>query len=586
MRRADERPFGVALFNPHALIAARLLDRDAGRTIATRFFSRRIERALRIRERLYPAPFYRLVHAEADGLPGLVVDRFGAVLVVQTNAAGMERLLPLVTEALCALLSPEAIVLRNDSPARSLEGLPLYSRVAHGAIDGPVTLDENGVMFQADVVGGQKTGWFYDQRDNRGFVAGLAGGARVLDLYCYGGGFAVTAAVRGAEAVLGIDRSEAALTLAEASARLNGVAERCTFRRGDVFAEAAAAGRVRRAVRHRRRRSAAFRARETRRAGGVARLSQAGAARRAADRARRVSVYRLVLAQCRRRRVRRRGAARSRRCRTRRPHPARERRRPRPPGPPRPARDRLSEGADSGAGLKPFPARLLPRRVKSAGRNDGTDCIIARSAATKRPRRRLLCSIPAPGRVAERREFGELLDLVLDHLALAIEKGGDGAAETGVGDPVRAVGRHRQIAALQFVRPLRAGLDPLQPALDREFDRLVIAAFEMQKAVFAVGAPVAAVDRVASEDVERAGDVVLAAPRHEQHDFVGHALAEHREKPPGQIGRAPFAVGRPEIEAIERVPGPLGQVRPGQHVDLDAAGQRLAPLLLDRLALS
>ena len=239
LRRSDERPFGVAMFNPHALIAARLLDRDAGRTIATRFFSRRIERALRIRERLYPAPFYRLVHAEADGLPGLVVDRFGAVLVVQTNAAGMERLLPLVTEALCALLSPEAIVLRNDSPARNLEGLPLYTRVAHGAIDGPVTLEESGVLFRADVVGGQKTGWFYDQRDNRGFIAALAGGARMLDLYCYGGGFAVTAAARGAEAVLGIDSSEAALTLAEASARLNGVGERCKFRRGEVFAEAA-----------------------------------------------------------------------------------------------------------------------------------------------------------------------------------------------------------------------------------------------------------------------------------------------------------------------------------------------------------
>ncbi|HEX2140496.1 MAG TPA: class I SAM-dependent rRNA methyltransferase [Woeseiaceae bacterium] len=239
LRRADERPFGVALFNPHALIAARLLDRDASRTIATRFFSRRIERALRIRERLYPAPYYRLVHAEADGLPGLVVDRFGTVLVVQTNAAGMERLSPLVIEALCALLSPEAIVLRNDSPARSLEGLPLYSRVAQGAIDGPVTLEENGIRFQADAVGGQKTGWFYDQRDNRGFVAALAGGARVLDLYCYGGGFAVTAAMGGAESVLGIDRSEAALTLAEGSARLNGVSGSCIFRRGDVFAETA-----------------------------------------------------------------------------------------------------------------------------------------------------------------------------------------------------------------------------------------------------------------------------------------------------------------------------------------------------------
>ena len=239
VRRADARPFGVALFNPHALIAARLLDRDANRTITTRFFSRRIERALRIRERLYPTPCYRLVHAEADGLPGLIVDRFGAVIVVQTNAAGMERLLSPASEALRALLSPEAIVLRNDSPARSLEGLPLYSRVAHGAVGGPVTLDENGVRFQADVIGGQKTGWFYDQRDNRNFVAALAGGARLLDLYCYSGGFAVTAAVRGADSVLGIDRSEAALALAEASAHLNGVAGRCTFRRGDVFVEAA-----------------------------------------------------------------------------------------------------------------------------------------------------------------------------------------------------------------------------------------------------------------------------------------------------------------------------------------------------------
>src|SRR4051794_35316169 len=152
VRRADGRPFGVALFNPHALIAVRLLDRDANRTVATRFFSRRIERALRIRERLYPGPYYRLVHAEADGLPGLVVDRFGSVLVVQTNAAGMEQLFPLTTEALRELLSPDAIVLRNDSPARSLEGLPLYSQVAHGAIEGPVRLEENGVVFQADVV--------------------------------------------------------------------------------------------------------------------------------------------------------------------------------------------------------------------------------------------------------------------------------------------------------------------------------------------------------------------------------------------------------------------------------------------------
>ena len=123
LKRADGRVLGVAMFNPHTLLAARLLDRDAARPIGRRFLLRRIERALKLRERLYRAPYYRLVHAEADGLPGLVVDRFGAVLAVQANTAGMEMLQPFIVEALAALLVPAAIVLRNDSPARTLEGL-------------------------------------------------------------------------------------------------------------------------------------------------------------------------------------------------------------------------------------------------------------------------------------------------------------------------------------------------------------------------------------------------------------------------------------------------------------------------------
>lgn len=240
LRRADERPFGVAMFNPHTLIAARLLDRDAGRVIDKRFFARRLERALKLRGRLYDRPYYRLVHAEADGLPGLVVDRFGAVLAVQANAAGIDRLLPLVTEALRDLIKPEAVVLRNDSPARALEGLPPEVRVALGAIDGPVSVEEGGVRFLADVVAGQKTGWFYDQRDNRGFIAGLAAGSRVLDLYCYGGGFAVAAACQGAADLVGIDSSAAAVALAAAAASENGVGESCEFRRAEVFAAAAA----------------------------------------------------------------------------------------------------------------------------------------------------------------------------------------------------------------------------------------------------------------------------------------------------------------------------------------------------------
>src|SRR5437870_8508602 len=137
LRRADGRPLGVAMFNPHTLLAARLLDRDAARPIGKRFFARHLDRALRLRERLFRAPYYRLVHAEADGLPGLVIDRFGEVLVVQANTAGMDRLESVILDALSAALSPAAIVLRNDSPARALEGLAIETRVVAGQVDGP-----------------------------------------------------------------------------------------------------------------------------------------------------------------------------------------------------------------------------------------------------------------------------------------------------------------------------------------------------------------------------------------------------------------------------------------------------------------
>jgi 23S rRNA (cytosine1962-C5)-methyltransferase len=242
VRRADDAALGVAMFNPHSLVAARILDRDVMRAIGRRFFGRRLERALRLRDRLFELPYYRLVHAEADGVPGLVVDRFAGVLVVQSNAAGISRLEALVLEALDALLAPEAIVLRNDSPTRALEGLTRETRVAKGTVGGPVVVHENGVEFLADPIAGQKTGWFFDQRDNRRFVATLAHDARVLDLYCFSGGFSVGAAQAGAAAVLGIDSSEPALALAAASAARNGVNEICSFRRGEAFNEAARLG--------------------------------------------------------------------------------------------------------------------------------------------------------------------------------------------------------------------------------------------------------------------------------------------------------------------------------------------------------
>jgi 23S rRNA (cytosine1962-C5)-methyltransferase len=239
LRRIDDSALGVAMFNPHSLLAARLLDRDVNRAIGRRYLTRRIEGALRLRERLFEAPYYRLVHAEADGLPGLVVDRFGGILSVQSNAAGMARLEPLVLDALDALLMPTTIVLRNDSPARALEGLACETRVAKGTLARSVLVHENGAVFDADLLGGQKTGWFFDQRHNRGFIAGLARDARVLDLYCFTGGFAVQTARAGAAAVLGIDRSEPALKFADDAAARNGIGSTCTFRRGEALAEAA-----------------------------------------------------------------------------------------------------------------------------------------------------------------------------------------------------------------------------------------------------------------------------------------------------------------------------------------------------------
>jgi 23S rRNA (cytosine1962-C5)-methyltransferase len=189
---------------------------------------------LRARERLYGQPFYRLIHAEADGLPGVVVDRFGDVLTIEINTAGIDRLEADFLTACDAVLHPRAIVLRNDSASRGIERIALGHRVV-GDLDGPIELVENGARFVADPVGGQKTGWFFDQRENRHTVAALASGARVLDLYCFTGGFGIQAACAGASAVVAIDGSEPALTLARQAAQRNDVASRCHFERADAF---------------------------------------------------------------------------------------------------------------------------------------------------------------------------------------------------------------------------------------------------------------------------------------------------------------------------------------------------------------
>ena len=231
------KPLGVATFNPHALVAARIVNRDPACVVDRAFVTARLEAAVALRHRFYPEPFYRAVHAEADGLPGLVVDRFGEIVVAQLNTAGMARLESEIVAALAAILAPKAVVLRNDGAGRKLEGLAEEVRVAAGTLNGSVELMENGARFFADPMAGQKTGWFYDQRENRRAIAALANGCRLLDAYCFAGGFAVTAACAGASAVVAIDRSEAALALASRAAVANGVESRCRFARAEAFAE-------------------------------------------------------------------------------------------------------------------------------------------------------------------------------------------------------------------------------------------------------------------------------------------------------------------------------------------------------------
>lgn len=234
LRAPGGEALGLVTFNPHSLIAARLLTSNPEATVDALFLGRRIARAAALRDRLVGVPYYRLIHAEADGLPGVIVDRFGDALVVQLNNAGMATLEPVLLEALEAELAPKTIVLKNDSPVRELEGLKREVTVTKGD-GGPIELVENDARFVADLSEGQKTGWFYDQRDNRRFMAGLAKDANVLDVYSYSGGFGVLAAKHGAKSVTCIDRSAAALDAARQAAGLNGVDKVVSFDKAEAF---------------------------------------------------------------------------------------------------------------------------------------------------------------------------------------------------------------------------------------------------------------------------------------------------------------------------------------------------------------
>lgn len=234
---AERREMGLVTVNPNSKIIARMIDRDSGAQVDEAWFAARLTQALALRETLFDAPFYRLVHAEADGLPGVVIDRFGDTAVIQPNAAWAETHLNALASALAGVTGVANIVKNGTGRARGLEGLAEETVVLQGDVSGPLPVSMNGATYMADVLGGQKTGLFFDQRPNHAFAQRFAKGARVLDVFSHVGGFSLAALAAGADQATAVDSSAPALDLAAQGAAATGAADRFTARQGDAFAQ-------------------------------------------------------------------------------------------------------------------------------------------------------------------------------------------------------------------------------------------------------------------------------------------------------------------------------------------------------------
>ncbi|SFR03985.1 RSP_2647 family RNA methyltransferase [Poseidonocella sedimentorum] len=227
---------GLVAVNPGSRIVGRMLDRDPEAEIDQSWIEARLSAALDHRTRLYSAPFYRLVHAEGDRLPGVVIDRFGDVAVLQPNAAWADARKEMIADALQRVTGVSTVILNGTSRARGLEGLPEVLEVLRGAApEGPIPVPMNGATYMADLMGGQKTGLYFDQRPNHALAARLAQGARVLDVFSHVGGFSLAMLAGGAASALAVDGSAPALELAVQGADASGVAERFATRKGDAF---------------------------------------------------------------------------------------------------------------------------------------------------------------------------------------------------------------------------------------------------------------------------------------------------------------------------------------------------------------
>ncbi len=229
------KALGVGYVNPHSLICARLLARGLERALDVSLVTHRLQVALALRERLFAAPYYRWLYGESDGLPGLTLDRFDDVIVAQATTAGIEKLKPQIEAAVRKVLEPRAMIWKNDAGIRALEQLPNYADIAFGDVPSPLIVREGGLEFALDPIGGQKTGWFYDQRANRDALAPFAGNARVLDLFSYLGAWGLRAAAMGAKEVVCVDASAAAVAMIGENARRNGLHGRVRAERADAF---------------------------------------------------------------------------------------------------------------------------------------------------------------------------------------------------------------------------------------------------------------------------------------------------------------------------------------------------------------
>jgi 23S rRNA (cytosine1962-C5)-methyltransferase len=236
LQDADRNDLGLVAINPNSKIVARLLDNDINTTISADWFRDKFQRALDMRARLFDRPFYRLIHAESDGLPGVIIDRFDDHFVVQPNAAWADRLMDALVEALVDVTGARVVIKNASGRTRGLEGLDDVSQVLRGDMpSAPIQVPMNGAIYMADLAGGQKTGLFFDQRPNHAFAADLSKGARVLDVFSHVGGFSLAALAAGADHAVAVDGSAAALDLAMQGAAAMGVEDKFETRRGDAF---------------------------------------------------------------------------------------------------------------------------------------------------------------------------------------------------------------------------------------------------------------------------------------------------------------------------------------------------------------